>query len=69
MNNLAAYTAFLGSGIEVLPDEEAEQSAYPLRNADAVLEYLDDTSKWWRYLYYKNESEEELLGTGGSVDV
>ena len=66
MNNMAAYTAWLGSGIEVLPLEEAEQSAYPLANADKIMQYIDETSKWWRYLYFRNENVEESASTGGS---
>jgi len=69
MDNLAAYTAFLGSQVEVLPDEEAAHSAYPLRNADDVIKYLDITSRWWQYLYYRNEPDPVVLTTGGSVDV
>lgn len=66
MNNMAAYTAWLGSGVEILPLEEAEQSAYPLRNADTILQYMDDTSKWWRYLYFRNENAEGSTSAGGS---
>lgn len=56
--NAAAWAAELGSGIAVLPTEEAENSAYPLSNVTELLECIEVASQWWRYLYFRDEEHE-----------
>lgn len=55
LTNTAAHAAGLGSGIEVLPDDEAEVSPYPFSNINELIEYIDIASRWWQYLYFRDE--------------
>ena len=67
-DNLAAYCAWLGSAIEILPIEEAEQSAYPVKNAEELIKLIDTTGRWWQYLYFRNEPEILDTSTGGPIE-
>lgn len=58
INNLAAYIRELSASIEVLPDEIALQSPWPVKNLEKVLESSDKLGNWWSYIYTREEAPE-----------
>lgn len=61
MNNVVAYVSYLASGVEILPEGQAEMEQWPIKNVGEIVEYIETGSRWWQYLYYRSEEYNDVV--------